>query len=232
MRQSSGQNQSIQIQEPTLKDFKKRGGWLTGSCLTGSGCIVLFIGAIYLAFRLLTGNGPVVVTKFPTDFPKDIPRPSQDNIIRIVEIQAGIKSRALWIATTVPRVLTAPILAELNPDAKITTKTDSLGRITFVRTLERDDYLAYAKIPTGAGGTKSVSATWNGVKSTPQLFIEAFEKELKSGEYIVIKDRNQNDTDDHAEISFSKGKTSGLLRAIDMKPDEPGIEYVQLIVNY
>jgi hypothetical protein len=35
-----------------------------------------------------------------------------------------------------------------------------------------------------------------------------------------------------AGFSFSRGTTSGVLRAIDLHTDQPGIEFVQLIVNY
>lgn len=229
MRQNS-QQQTVQIQEPALKEIKKRSGWLTGSCVTGSGCVVLFIAGVYITFRLIAGSGPTIIANFPADFPKDIPQSNPDKMIKITEVDADTKDRALWIATALPRLLVSPVLSELNPDAVITEERDSLSRVTFKRALTREHYLQYLGIQAGDEHTKTVTVTWNGIKTYPSLLVDTFEKQLQRANYkttlLEINDRNT------AAFNFQKGTTSGVFRAVDLHPDEPGIEFVELIVNY
>lgn len=229
MRQTASQ-QTVQIQEPTLKEFKKHSGWFTGSCVTGAGCIVLFIGAIYIAFRIIAGSGPTTLSDFPTDFPKDIPQSNPDKIIKIISVDATAKDRSLWIATALPRFLASPVLSEINPDAKIIEEHDSLGRVNFKRELTRENYLQYLGIPIGSEHTRTVVVTWNGIKSYPSIFTDSFEKALRRADYTV--ETSEKSPANESEISFSRGSTSGVLRAVDLHPDDPGIEFVQLIVNY
>lgn len=229
MRQTSSQ-QTIQIQEPALKEIKKHSGWFTGSCVTGAGCIVIFIGALYLLFRIIVGSGPEVLSNFPNDFPKDIPQSNPDKIIKITSIDAAAKDRSIWVATAIPRFLASPVLSEINPDAEIIEEHDSLGRVNFKRKLSRDNYLSYLGIPIGSEHTRTVVITWNGIKSYPSIFADGIEKALERAHYTIEKPAKIPANE--AGFSFSRGTISGVLRAIDLHTDEPGIEFVQLIVNY
>ena len=229
MRQSATQ-QTVQIQEPTLKEFKKRSGVFTGSCVTGAGCIVLFIGALYLAFRVTVGSGPTILSDFPSDFPRDIPQLNPDKIIKIVSVDATSKDRSLWVATALPKFLASPVLSEINPDAQITEEHDSLGRVNFVRTLSRENYLNYLGIPAGAEHTRTIVVTWNGIKTYPSIFADNYQKALRRADYIVTEPAKVKPNE--AQFSFQRGSVSGVLRAIDMNAEEPGIEFVELIVNY
>lgn len=229
MRQSSSQ-QTIQIQEPTLKEIKKHSGWFTGSCVTGAGCIVIFFGAIYLLFRITVGSGPTILSDFPNDFPNDIPRSNVDKIIKITSVDSASKDRSVWIATAIPRFLASSVLSEINPDAEIIEERDSLGRVNFKRTLSRNNYLNYLNIPIGSEHTRTIVVTWNGIKSYPSIFADGFEKALERAQYTIEK--NEKAPPNEAGFSFYRGTTSGVLRAIDLHTNEPGIEFVQLIVNY
>lgn len=198
--------------------------------MTGSGCVVLFIAGVYLALRIITGTGPTVMTNFPLDFPRDIPQTNPDKIIKIVEVDATHKSRALWIATALPRLLASSVLEEINPDAQITEERDSLGRVTFVREVARETYLSYLNFNAGTDKTKTVVVTWNGIKAYPSILADNIEKQMMLASYKTeaLEDAGSN----AAGFTFTKGKTSGLFRAIDMRADEPGIEFVELIVHY
>jgi hypothetical protein len=229
MRQTSSQ-QTVQIQEPTLKEIKKHSGWFTGSCVTGAGCIVIFIGAIYLLFRIIVGSGPTVLSDFPADFPKDIPQSNPDKIIKVTSVDGASKDRSIWVATAIPRFLASPVLSEINPDADIIEEHDSLGRVNFKRELSRENYLKYLGIPIGSEHTRTVVVTWNGIKSYPSIFVDGIEKALERANYIIETPTKMPANE--AGFSFSRGTTSGVLRAIDLHTDQPGIEFVQLIVNY
>ncbi len=229
MRQNQSSN-TIQIQEPTLKEIKKHHGWLRGSCLTGCGCIGLFFLVLYVAFKLIVGSGPTVLTNFPADFPRDIPQSNSEKLITVVEVSATSKTRALWVATVIPRLLLSPVLSEIDPEARITEQKDSLGRVAFTRTIGREDYIRYLSLPTGAAGTKTVVATWNNIKTYPSIAVDAFEKQLERAGYTItpLKDVGEK----NAGITFSRGATSGVVRALDLHPDQPGIEFMELMVNY
>jgi len=191
---------------------------------------VLFIAGVYITFRIVAGSGPNVLTNFPQDFPRDIPQTNPDKIIKIVEIGATNKSRALWIATALPRLLASPVLSEINPDAAITEERDSLGRVTFHRELTRANYLSYLGMDGGGDGTKTVVATWNGIKAYPSILADSVEKQMLKANYETRTVENAGAN--AAAFSFSKGTTSGIFRAIDKQPDESGIEFVEMIVNY
>lgn len=229
MRQDSTPS-TVQIQEPTFKEIKKRHGWLKGSCATGCGCIVLFVGAIYLAIRFLVGNGPAVSAAFPTDFPKEIPQMNPDKIINITAVDAGEKQRAVWVATAIPRFVLSKILSEIDPHTRITETKDSLGRVAFTRTLERADYVRYLGLPPESEQTQTVVITWSGINNYPSLIADGLEKRLeRSG--IVVKDATDLNANE-AAFTFQKDSLSGSFRAVDLHPDQPGTEFAELIVNY
>ncbi|MCX6780852.1 MAG: hypothetical protein NT003_01910 [Candidatus Magasanikbacteria bacterium] len=229
MRQNASQ-QTVQIQEPTLREINKHRGWFAGSCITGSGCIVLFIGAIYLTFRIVVGSGPSTLTDFPTDFPKDIPQTNVDKIINIVSIDAVTRDRAVWVATAIPRLLSAPVLAEINPDAQIIEEHDSLGRVNFTRQLTHENYLSYLGLPNDTNQNKTVIVTWNGIKTYPSILADTFENQLSRAGYKVVEATTPGQNE--ARFSFSKDAVTGTFQAIDLHPDEPGIEFVNMVVNY
>ncbi len=236
MRQSPG-GSSIQIQEPTLKEIKKHHGWFTGSCLTGCGCIILFIGALYLVFRLLLGSGPTSTTDFPTNFPKDIPQTNPNSVVKIVKIDGQSKERALWVATTIPRFIAGPILDEIDSEAPIIEEKDSLGRVNFKHERSAQDYAQYVfGFPISKNkNSQTVSVTWTGIKSDVQTIVNSYSKILQKNGYEITTSSfagSQKDDEVRAGFSFIKGETTGTYRAIDLHTDQPGTEYVQLIVNY
>jgi hypothetical protein len=85
-------------------------------------------------------------------------------------------------------------------------------------------------IPIGSEHTRTVVVTWNGIKSYPSIFADGIEKALVRANYTI--ETPEKMPANEAGFNFSRGTTSGVLRAIDLHPDDPGIEFVQLIVNY
>ncbi len=229
MRQNSAQ-QTIHIQEPTFKEIKKHHGWLTGSLTTGCGCIVFFLGALYIVFRIVVGSGPAVVANFPADFPKDIPQSNPDKIVKIVVVEATNKQRALWVATTIPRYIAAPILTEIDPNAEIFEETDSLGRVDFRRELRAADFARVAGLPTSSENTKTVSVVWTGVKTSPTVAAENYAKQLEHSGYKISEPLKQ--LPNEATFTFEKNDVSGVYRAVDLHPEKQSTEFIQLIVNY
>lgn len=219
----------VQIQEPALKEIKKHHGCLTGSFLTGGGCIIIFIGAIYLLARLIVGSGPTQILTFPPDWPKEIPQINPDKIIKITSIDARTKTRAVWIATAIPRFLLAPTLNELDPDTTITEQTDSLGRVSFQKDLTSNGYLHYLNWSVGADNTKTIIVNWNGITSYPSLIAEQLANQLQKKNYTINLSPT---TDNSAGFSFAKEKISGTFRAVDLKPNQAGTEFAELVVNY
>lgn len=230
MRQNQPSASTVQIQEPTLKEIKKHHGWLRGSCLTGCGCIGLFFLLLFAIFKLVVGSGPTVLTSYPADFPRDIPQSNSDKLIKVIEIDATHKSRALWVATVFPRLLLSSILSEIDPAARVTEEKDSLGRVTFIRSLTKEDYLRNLSLDTGAPDTKTVVATWNNIKTYPSIAIEAVVKQLERAAYTVEPITGLATHD--AGVTFRRGSISGAVRALDLHTDQPGIEFMELLVNY
>lgn len=185
---------------------------------------------MYAIFKLVVGSGPSVLTNYPTDFPRDIPQSNPDKLIKVVEIDATHKSRALWVATAIPRLLLSPILTEIDPRARVTEEKDSLGRVTFIRTLTKDDYIKNLSLNAGAAGTKTVVVTWNNIKTYPSIAVEAFRKQLERAGYVIEPIMTLEARD--AGITFQRGDISGAMRALDLHPDQPGIEFMELLVNY
>ncbi len=231
MRADQQASNTVQIQEPTLKEINKRSSWIRGSCLTGAGCIVFFFAGLYFVFRLVVGSGPAVLSEFPDDFPRDIPQSNPDKLIRVTYVDATTKSRAMWLATAIPEIMLAPLLGEIDPNARITETHDSLGRVDFERSIDRSDLLRYIAWPIGASNTKTVVATWSGINSYPSILADNLERSLKQKGFTVAEDAHP--ADNAADFSFNRADNiSGTFRAIDLHSDQSGVEFVELIVNY
>jgi hypothetical protein len=122
------------------------------------------------------------------------------------------------------------LFSEIDPHAHIAEETDSLGRVNFLRTIDRADFLRYVQWPVGASRTQTVVATWNGIKTYPSIAADTLQRALKQKGFTI--DIDEHPEANAADFSFQRGDITGTFRAIDLHPDQPGVEFVELIVNY
>lgn len=101
---------SVEIVEPPIQEFHKRGRWLATACFSGCGCVVIFVVSIVIGIKLFIGAGPQQIKNLPANFPSVIPVYDQYNISKITIISGKYKSRSLELATLFPKIILSPLI--------------------------------------------------------------------------------------------------------------------------
>lgn len=111
----------VEIVEPPIIELKKRGRWMTTACLSGMGCVFLFIIGIILSIKLFIGPGPKQIKNLPENFPSEIPLYDQYNIGKITYMPGKYKQRSVELTALVPKILFSPLIFAHEPNVKETT---------------------------------------------------------------------------------------------------------------
>jgi hypothetical protein len=101
---------SVEIVEPPIQEFHKRGRWFATACFSGCGCVVLFIATIIIGIKMFIGAGPRQIKNLPDNFPKAISIYDQYNVSKITIISGKYKSRSMDLSTLFPKIILSPLI--------------------------------------------------------------------------------------------------------------------------
>lgn len=215
----------VEIVEPPIQELTKKNRWVGKACMSGCGCLFLFIAAMIIGVRLFVGPGPKVVKTLPANFPKEIPVYDEYNIDRVTYTSGHYKARAMEIAAFFPKIILSPIFintAETNPQ---TPPAPTSQRVNIGRELWR-----IVTKPVG-DNRDTVQIEWRHVPSDMKSLILYYQNKLDDAGFTVdTEDRGDN----YQQFTFSRTDgMSGTVSAQQM-PDnkEKIIDYAFLIVNY
>lgn len=100
----------VEIVEPPIQEFHKRGRWFATACFSGCGCVAIFIATIVVGIKLFIGAGPQQIKNLPDNFPRAIPIYDQYNISKITIISGRYKSRSMDLSTLFPKIILSPLI--------------------------------------------------------------------------------------------------------------------------
>lgn len=211
--------ETVEIVEPPIGELTKKHGGLKRGCFTGCGCIIFFIIAVVVAFRLFIGTGPQTLKKLPENFPADVPVYDRDNIDTITYISGTYKSRSMEIAGLFPKFILSPVLLTL--DGNTTDKTQPR---TNGATLEQ----LWKLITTPVGDNRdTIHVEWNTISAEPTFVISYYRTELRKQGYSTSDAGADGDT-----LTFEKGLVTGTLIVHKSTTDTSGLVYSALTINY
>jgi len=214
MRQDIIEN--VEIVEPPIEELTKRHSSLRKTCLTGSGCIVLFILAIALVVRIYIGSGPETLKSVPAYFPKDIPSYAPDNIDQITHISGQYKNRSIEIAAIVPKIILSPLFLALNRDPSSTNNSHSFKNL-------------WQFIATPVGDNRdTVQIEWKDMDADPNFVISYYKTELGKRNFKITDTEGLKNN----AQEFSFDREDHIDGSLYVEPGKSGTSYADLIVNF
>lgn len=205
--------ETVKVIEPPIEALTKKHSSLKRTCLTGCGCIVIFIIAIVVGLWLFIGSGPSTLKTVPASFPSDITVYDKDNIDTITFIPGKYKSRGLQISALVPKIILSPLLLSTNNSASSTENPSIWDLITSPVTDTRD----------------TVNIEWRGDDAPPKFFADFYTESLLKAGYTIT---DQDNEDSSYSFTFNKGDVTGSFVAESADAKETGTDYARLSVDY
>ncbi|MDD2757767.1 MAG: hypothetical protein PHD72_00115 [Patescibacteria group bacterium] len=215
----------VEIVEPPIQELTRKNRWVGKACMSGCGCLFLFIALIIVGVRLFVGQGPKEIRVLPENFPKEIPVYNEYNIDRITYTSGHYKARAMAIAAFFPKIILSPIFintAETNPQAP---STPTSQRVNIGRELWR-----IITKPVG-DDRDTVQIEWRRVPSDTKSLILYYQNKLNEAGFTLD---TEEEGDNYKQFTFSRADgIGGTVSAQQTSPNkEKIIDYAFLIVNY
>lgn len=104
----------IEIKEPPIQEMRKKRSCLKRTCVTGCGCIVIFMVAVMLLLKFVAGPRVKELKKLPENFPDSIPVYDAKEISKITIISGSDKNRGIKIAAYLPKLIFSRIVSLLD----------------------------------------------------------------------------------------------------------------------
>ncbi len=189
--------EDIEIKEPPLQELNKKRSCLKRSCLTGFGCILIFllvsVGIIYFAANPRKKELKTV----PANFPSEIPVYDKDAIHTITFISGQERGRWIELAAYVPKIIVSPLLIALeNNESNPASPERTWAK--FLRVIEE---------PV-ADRRDQVTIEWSNLSAQPK-FVEAYyQSALKKANFSV---EPTHDAEGSKQFTFSKDSVDGYL---------------------
>ncbi len=222
---------SVEIQDPTMKTLGKKSSCLKRSCVSGLGCITLFVIAIIIIVRIAIGPGPKDISGLPGHFPQDmVTLYNQDNTSSVKYISAHQKSRGFEIASFFPKVILAPIFAAynpLNPEKKI-EKTVESGHVVYRKSFTWDDFLELTTTPV-LEENDTVVIEWNNLGAQMQFIADFYANEFEKNDFVSTRHTSKPGT---IKMTFRKEDIFATLYLEDIDEETKGTDFTVLSVDF
>ena len=208
----------VEIVEPPIQEFKKRGHWFATACLSGSGCVLLFIASIIIGVKIYIGAGPKTVKNLPTNFPKEIPIYDEYNIDKITYIPGRYKSRSTELAAFFPKLVLSPMISRTQNASSTADENEGAAK-TIVRMILK---------PVG-DSRDMIQIEWRDVKSDINTMIGYYKRNLPAANFSID---SETQGDNYRQMTFRReDNLSGTIYAEYSNNKTKAVTYAFIIVN-
>ncbi|MFA5127931.1 MAG: hypothetical protein WC457_02940 [Patescibacteria group bacterium] len=209
----------VEIVEPPMQEFRKRGHWFATACLSGSGCVLLFIASIVIGIKFYIGAGPATVKNLPTNFPTDVPIYDQYNIDKITYISGRYKSRSMEMATFFPKLVLSPVISrEQNAPSTSAKENGNIFKEVFRMILK----------PIG-DSRDMIQVEWRDITSDVNTMITYYKRNLTTNGFTIESETQGNN---YRQLTFSRqDNLSGTIFAEFSDQKTKKVTYAFIMVN-
>lgn len=209
--------EEIEIKEPPLQELNKKRSCVKRSCLTGCGCIAVFILASVLILYIAANPRQKELKEVPAHFPANIPVYDKDAIHSITLVSGRERSRWIEAAAYVPKIILSPLLiaTERNGVASSTEQTSWKHLVNVIEEPISDH-------------RDLITVSWSELGAQPKFINTYYQTELKKQGYTVTVPEQTSDT--IRMFEFSKDAVNGYLLITD-DPADDGTDQLLLSVR-
>lgn len=208
---------NVLIQEPPIQEIGKRRSCLKRTCITGCGCIVLFIIGIIAILQFVGGPRAVERTELPVTITEQIPLYDQDALSQIEYIPGVEKNRLLEIAAIIPKLFLSPII--LTVDEQFKSQTEGSGTWERLRTLIEE--------PIG-DHRDTYTLVWSDLSATPTFIVDFYSRQLKRNGFTIFG--QGRGTNGERTFEFKRGQYEGTFTLQNSKQSS-GTDHLEITIT-
>jgi hypothetical protein len=218
--------ETINIQDPPVREIHKQRSCIKRGCFSGCGCsIFLFIGVLIL-LNIVTGAGTNTVKSLPEILPKDISI-YEEQRIDTIRVSDPIPTGPLATITSyIPKVLLASVYLSLGENSPT-----EVSRYYTEVTVPPERTLSYLwallQVPI-TPPNQFIELTWHPLSANQSFIATYYIEELKRAGYTIT--RNETVTNG-SEIDFKKDAILGTILVKDTDPEHNGTEFITMRVS-
>lgn len=217
----------VVIQEPPIQELSKKKSCLKRSCLTGGGCIAIFLIASLLILKWTTEPRIKELKNLPANFPSGIPVYDQDNILKITFISGKEKGRGLEIIAFVPKLVLSPLLLALDKNLKNNESGPSNNDQNINNKTGWEYFIQLIKKPV-ADHRDTLQIEWGELPAEPKFIQEYYQSELQKNNFQT---NLPSLTDNVRQFTFQQNEITGAFY-IEDEAKKSGTDYFSLTVKW
>lgn len=210
----------IQITDPPLRELRKKKSCLTRSCLTGCGCVLIFIIVFFITLRFATTPKSKSLKKVPDIVKNNIPIYDSDSIESVMITYGQDRGRAIERAVFLPKILLSPLLVTLEKHAK---QNSTEGETSYVNWEALKNVISKPV----ADHRDIVRIEWKDILAKPSFVSDYYQTELEKRGYKITVTADKQAI---KQFSFKKGEIDGFL-AIEDNPEIIGTDVTIITIN-
>ncbi|MBP9760983.1 MAG: hypothetical protein KBD15_01945 [Candidatus Magasanikbacteria bacterium] len=201
---------TVVIQEPPLQELKKNRSCLKRTCITGGGCIFLFLVATLLLFQFALGPKQTELKEIPANIQSMMTLYDTDNIESIILISGKDKNKIIEFLAYVPKIVLSPIFVAIEKNQSA-DKQDSPAQ---------EQWKTFIQTPV-TNPHDTVTIVWSGIQAQPMFVSNYYIKELEKQNFVVTEVASLSPKT--VSYSFEKESVTGSFY-IEDNPDTRGTE--------
>lgn len=209
---------NIEIQEPPLREIKKKHSCFRRSCTTGCGCFLIIILGFLLFFKFFVVSQPKKIKTIPDNFPRSVPIYDSEHIDNIFQTLGKKRNKLLYNFGYLSQKSFSPIFKFFDNNKKI---YNTATKIKF------DDVFNFISNPTTLR-YDTIKIEWQNLTAEPDFIQKFFSARLESNGFFVSEGYTKEGTYD---LSFENETINGDLH-IDDNPKKNGSDYISITVRF
>lgn len=211
----------IIIQEPPLEEFGKKHSCIKRTCLSGCGCLFLFLfGSIFL-IHYATREHEREIKRIPPLVERNVPLYDTQNLSKIKIINGEERQKGFELAALIPKLFISPLIIEW-PEKFVENPQKTGGNQAHIANIKK-----FLKKPLSES-KDVVTVEWKNLSAEPKFVEEYYKDELTKRDFKI---ENTARTTSTSQLLFEKPGISGAVYIQDFSARKEGTDFVSVKVT-
>jgi hypothetical protein len=212
----------VEIKDPPIREFRKKRSCFARTCLSGCGCIIIFVLAFLLLLKFTAKPAIKELKNLPEYLSGAVPIYDESSINKIEFTSGKNRWKIIEGMAYLPKIIVAPIMIELKriKDPKIETTDNEESYFDWT------EFKEIVKEPI-ADHRDVFNIEWTNLAAQPSFIHEYYQTELTKENFSIdISSENEKVN----QFTFSKDNIDGVIYVQD-DLIERGTDYVLLKIR-
>ncbi len=210
---------AVEIKEPPLQELNKKRSCLKRSCMTGCGCIIIFLIACLVILKIASTPPTKELKQVPERITSNLPLYDEKNIEKITFTSGQERGQVIELAAYVPKLVLMPFILMLE-------KYQPAESASSTQAINWQAAIELFKEPV-ADHRDITNIEWKSLDASPRFIMDFYRGELQKRGYSITVTA---DTQNTRQFSFKKNDIEGAIYLKNI-PGKEGTEYVLMTIQ-